>query len=475
MTHPRARALACLVALLLTGTGCASRVSHERIVADWNAGVLTSDRAASNGSPGSTDPVVGASAPASAPRTSKAQVPTSGAAPTTGAASAAPRNGARSTTAAVCKGSGTIKLGNVAPYSATAVGSSYKPIGDALQVWQADVNAQGGICGRQVQVIQRDDKGSTSENASQVKDLVENQHVVALVGEGTALTLEGSRTYLEDHHVAVIGGDVLSMQWSKSPALFPQGLGFDELIFETVRSTQPYTKGNNKMALLYCAEAQACTDGKTMAADKGLAKKAGVDLVYTKQTSLTQISFASECQAAHDAGAASMFLGGDASFIERVANSCGQQGLTFEYTAAVGASSGQADNQYLNGHFHVATQVFPWTANSSPAQQHYQQAWKRYYPQLDNSGAAASGYVSGLVVQHILELLGSTTPTSQNVWDTAHTKVKDYTAGGLTGPLTYRPGGQASPRCGGFVDLVGGAWVARSNGSLACRSGAALV
>jgi branched-chain amino acid transport system substrate-binding protein len=467
------RLIASTTAALLLTTGCASRVAHDRVVADWNAATAAS---ASTTQPGETASASASAASAAAPGAAPEPVASRATGPSKGSTA-----GSRSTTptsaagSSVCAGTGTIKLGNVAPYSATAVGSSYQPLGDALQVWQADVNARGGICGRQVQVIQRDDKGSTSENAAQVKDLVENEHVVAFVGEGTALTLEGSRSYLEEHHVAVFGGDVLSMEWSKSPALFPMGLGFDELIYETLRSTQAYAHGNNKMALLYCAEAQACADGKELIVDKGLGRRAGLQVVYSKQTSLTQISFASECQAAHDAGAATMFLGGDASFIERVANSCGQQGLSFQYTSAIGGSAGQVDNEYLNNHFHVATQVFPWAASSTPAQKRYQAAWHRYYPQLDNSGAAATGWVSGLVAEHVLSLLGSRVPTSQNVWDTAHSKVKGFTADGLTGPLTYRPGGQLSPRCGGYADIIDGAWVARSNGALTCRSGAALL
>jgi branched-chain amino acid transport system substrate-binding protein len=461
------RPLAATAALLLATTGCGTRLAHDRVVADWGA----SDSAATAVVPGAAAGVTPSAVVPTAGPTARAGAPVSVRRSNTGGSAAAPRTASSS----VCAGTGTIKLGNVAPYSATAVGSSYQPLGDAVQVWQADVNARGGICGRKVQVIQRDDQGSTSENAAQVKDLVENEHVVAFVGQGTALTQEGSRSYLEQHHVAVFGGDTLSMEWSKSPALFPEGLGFDELIYQTLRSTQPYTHGNNKVALLYCAEAQACADGKQLGIDDGIAKKAGVDVVYSKQTSLTAISFASECQAAHDAGAATMFLGGDSSFIERVANSCGQQGLSFEYTSAIGASAAQASNQYLNNHFHVATQVFPWAAGSTAAQKRYQAAWHRYYPQLDNSGASAVGWVSGLLAEHVLSLLGSQVPTSQNVWDTAHTMVKGYTADGLTGPLTYRPGGQQSPRCGGFADIVDGAWVARNNGALTCRSGAPLL
>jgi len=462
-----ARLAASTAAALLLLSGCGTRMSHDRVVADWGA---TSSSPAITADAGTAESTRASAAPDATP-SAGARV-----ADTMRPASSQPRTPVTATSgSAVCSATGTIKLGNIAPYSATAVGSSYQPLGDALQVWQADVNSRGGICGRKVQVIQRDDKGSTSENAAQVKDLVENENVVAFVGQGTALTLEGSRSYLENNHIAVIGGDVLSMQWSTSPALFPMGLGFDELVYQTLRSTQAYTKGNNKVAVLYCAEAQACADGKELVVDKGIGRKAGVEVVYTKQTSLTAISFTSECQAAHDAGAATMFLGGDASFIERVANSCGQQGLSFEYTAAVGGSAGQADNQYLDNHFHIATQVFPWAASSTAAHKRYQAAWQRYYPQLDNSGAAAAGWVSGLVVEHILGTLGSAVPTSRNVWDAAHNKVRGFTADGLTGPLTYRPGGQQSPRCGGYADIVNGAWVARSNGALTCRSGAALL
>jgi branched-chain amino acid transport system substrate-binding protein len=284
----------------------------------------------------------------------------------------------------------------------------------------------------------------------------------------------GPSKYLEQHHIAVIGGDIASADWTKSPSLFPEGPGLDEMAYETLRATLPYTHGNNKVALLYCAEASACSKGKDYIEKYGIDKKAGVQIVYTKETSLTQISFASECQAAKSAGAGTMLLAGDGSFIERVANSCGQQGLSFEYTAPLGANEDMTTNQYLDGHLHIATHTSPWMANSTAGQKRYLTAVARYYPQLKNSEAAASGWVSGLVAQHILEQMGSGPFTAATFWAAAHSKVKGFNAEGLTSPLTYTAGGQSSPRCAGFADILGGKWVARQQGALTCRSGAPL-
>ncbi|MEY2434554.1 MAG: branched-chain amino acid transport system substrate-binding protein, partial [Acidimicrobiaceae bacterium] len=187
-------------------SGCALRVSHDRVVASTQ-GLQASNGPASNVAPlppasapaptggsttgGSGVPIPGRSSSGSS-GTGAATAGSAGASSSTGAAGAgAGSTGATSGQAAACKGTGTIVLGNVAPYGASGVGQNYAPGREVLKVWEKDVNARGGICGRKVQVITEDDGGNASNTSADLRDLVENKHVAAIIAWGTALTLSG--------------------------------------------------------------------------------------------------------------------------------------------------------------------------------------------------------------------------------------------------------------------------------------------
>lgn len=466
-----------LVAALagLTVSGCAMRVPHAEVVAA-NQGSVTVEQVAA--SPGST-PGVGAGQGTTGGLTAPVVVPSTGTGGvrSTGTTGVSSSGGASSGTtgstnaAAVCHGTGTILLGNLAPYGASAVGQNYAPGRDALKIWQADVNARGGICGRQVQVITEDDGGNASNTSADLRDLVENKHVVAIVAWGTALTLQAGLSYLESKNIPVLGGDILSLKWSTSPVLFPQGAGYDEAIAGALYASKR-AGAANKLAFLYCAEAQACSDANDILVNRGVAQKSGTPMVYSAKVSLTAVSFGSECQQAKQAGADIMFLGGDASFVERVANSCAQQGITFRYTTlSLAVTDNQSQNpNFQNGNFAVGTAVIPWMATSTPGAAAYAAAVQRYDPSLLNSGTAMSWWASAKLAEDVIRSIGSGPVTPATVLAAAR-RLKADNLEGLTGPLTYHSGGQGSPRCFGIAEVRNNKWVARDNGKLTCRSG----
>jgi branched-chain amino acid transport system substrate-binding protein len=498
----RARTTAVLAACAIVSTGCALRVSHERVVASTQGGEQQAQDPETGGEATGTSGTgtgtgtgqTSGSTAATSGGTGSAATSTTGVGGTTaGGTGASPgtsgtttgRSGATTGTsgapgtttgvpANVCKGIGTIRLGNVAPYGASAIGQNYAPGRDVLRIWQNDVNARGGICGRQVEVITEDDGGNASNTSAKLRDLVENKKVSAIIAWGTALTINAGLGYLESKQIPVLGGDVLSPKWSTSPVLFPQGAGFDEVLFGTISSAKK-AGAANKMAFLYCAEAQACSDAYNGVVQGGISNKAGVPVTYSGKVSLTAISFASECQQAKSSGADIMFLAGDASFVERVANSCQQQGLSFRYTTtSLAVSDAQSKNpNFQNGNFSVATIVQPWTTTSSAGAKAYAEAYKRYDPELLNSGLAISWWASAELAEKVLTSVGSGPVTPATVLAAAR-KVKGENLGGLTGALTYRNGGQGSPRCVGVAEVRGGKWVARDNGALTCRKGPAL-
>jgi ABC-type branched-subunit amino acid transport system substrate-binding protein len=98
----------------------------------------------------------------------------------------------------------TITLGFI--YPATGVAASISQNG--LKAFQARIdreNAKGGVNGRTIKVISRDD-ASSGANLTASQDLVENQHVFAVVNESPFAFL--SYRWLLDHKVPMMGNGV---------------------------------------------------------------------------------------------------------------------------------------------------------------------------------------------------------------------------------------------------------------------------
>ena len=74
-----------------------------------------------------------------------------------------------------------IKIGNIMPYSGPA--SAYGTIGKAQAAYFRMINEQGGINGRTIRLLSRDDGYSPPKAVEQVRDLVEGEDVLAIVGQ----------------------------------------------------------------------------------------------------------------------------------------------------------------------------------------------------------------------------------------------------------------------------------------------------
>ncbi len=77
--------------------------------------------------------------------------------------------------------SGPIRIGVYGPFTG---GSS--PMGlsmrDGVRLAADEINARGGVLGRQIELVERDDQATNERGAQVMQDLISNQHVVAVLG-----------------------------------------------------------------------------------------------------------------------------------------------------------------------------------------------------------------------------------------------------------------------------------------------------
>jgi branched-chain amino acid transport system substrate-binding protein len=107
--------------------------------------------------------------------------------------------GTTSATTALAASKTEIKLGNTVPYSGPA--SFYGLVGQATVAYFAKVNDEGGINGRKVTVISLDDALQPPKTVEQVRRLVEQDEVDAIVNQVGTATASSVRKYLNTQGV----------------------------------------------------------------------------------------------------------------------------------------------------------------------------------------------------------------------------------------------------------------------------------
>jgi branched-chain amino acid transport system substrate-binding protein len=446
----RKRVVVAVAACLALGlSGCGTQVDRAEIArAAGDTGVVGTDVPAGTGTgatapdgsgavaaPGAT-PAVGGLPAVGVPSGGGGSTPVPGAttAPA-GATKGAPKPGGVPAVATKSE----VKIGHIGTYSGV-LGAIFNGGREMTAVWAGWVNAHGGLDGHPVRVITADDGGDPSRNLSLTRDLVENQGVIAFVGNITPLSLNGSRSYLEQKKIPLVGGDLTDQGWYQSPMFFPQGA----LIDGPLRgSAQLAVKdGGPRVALLYCGEAAACYTARDLF-QKDAVTNAGGKLVYSAQVSLAQPDFTAECLQLKFNKVDALVATVDGNSLARIARDCKQQGVKVQYVsfalALVDSLRTSPDLDGLVG----TTGLFPWMLKDGPAAD-YAAALAKFGPRINTSGSTAAVWGSGALLQAASRALPAGTVTSADILDGLYA-LKKETLGGLVPPLTFRRGQPAAP------------------------------
>lgn len=144
-----------------------------------------------------------------------------------------------------------IKLGNTMPYSGPA--SSYGTIGKAEAAYFALINDQGGINGRKINFVSRDDSYSPPKTVEVVRQLVEQSGVLALFQTLGTPTNSAIREYLNDNKVPQLFVATGAAKWN-DPKHYPWTMGWQPSYQIEARIYAAYIlkhMPNAKIAVLY--------------------------------------------------------------------------------------------------------------------------------------------------------------------------------------------------------------------------------
>src|SRR5581483_1573390 len=194
-----------------------------------------------------------------------------------------------------------IKIGNTMPYSGPA--SAYGTIGKAEAAFFNMINEQGGINGRKINFISRDDGYSPPKTVEQVRQLVEQDQVLLtfnLLGTPPNTAVQG---YLNDNKVPQLFVATGADKWN-DPKNHPWTMGWQPSYRIEARIYGKYiltNMPNAKVAVLY----QNDDFGKDylIGLREGLGDKADKMIVATKTYETTDPTVDSQVVALQGSGA----------------------------------------------------------------------------------------------------------------------------------------------------------------------------
>jgi branched-chain amino acid transport system substrate-binding protein len=362
----------------------------------------------------------------------------------TGGVAAASSGAAPAARAAASKS--TWVIGNIGTYSGINSGN-FLGGGQALQAWADWTNANGGIDGHHVKVISLDDAGVASTSVNDVKQLVQSDHVLAIVAMNSGDDADWA-TYIQGTGVPVIGGSTPLPDFAGYSDYFPVGATTNNSIPDLLlyaKNVLNQTVGG----YLGCEEAPVCSALEPVyaAAYKGI----GGNLAYNTLFSSSAPSYAAQCLAAQSAGVQDLEIIGPAPVIPKIAQNCQTQGYNptlllndVVLTPSLGSSIGTADAVF-------GADDVPFTDDGIPATKAFHAAVAKYEPSVlnpadfnqDDLDSWASGQLFAAAAK--AAKLGNK-PTSKQLVAGLY-KLKGVTLGGLTPPLTFNKGKPNSVSC----------------------------
>ena len=101
----------------------------------------------------------------------------------------------------------TIKIGVIGPVTGKSSEDMGQSIMGGAHVFLADINQIGGIMGRQIELVERDDQAKPDVGVAIAKEMVEKDHVIAVVGFGnTGVALPAAKVFQEAKIPLIVSG-----------------------------------------------------------------------------------------------------------------------------------------------------------------------------------------------------------------------------------------------------------------------------
>jgi len=354
----------------------------------------------------------------------------------------------------------TITVGSIANVTGV-LSSDFAPIVDGVKAYFDMVNAEGGVDGRKILFPasdQKDDQGSNTTDLSVAQQLVEQDHVFAIVGVGTPFF--GAASWLAHEGTPTFGYQV-SSNWDVGPTLF--GAYGSYLDFATGVMSDAYAVqqlGANSVGVVaYGVPASAAACQAAINAFPSYGISVGFqDLSFGYGADPTDDVLQMK---AHHVGAVMTCL--DVTGNVAFARSLAQNGLSVPQVWLNGydRSTLQQYGSLMNG-VTLEIEHVPFEAAAAyptvyPGMAQYIREMQQYEPTQTYDEVALEGWINAdQFVSGLREVTGKLTQASLVA---AINKETDYTSDGLQPPLNWTYSHNAAgpgPFCSAYVEAENG-------------------
>lgn len=340
---------------------------------------------------------------------------------------------------------GTIVVGTICSCSGVDASTMGPNALATYQAWESWTNTHGGINGYTVKLIVQDDGLNPTTSLAEVKTLVQQDHVAAIIGENSLVDATWA-PYVQQQGVPVIGGIPVNPTMNANPDFFPTGTGqANQIAAQYVFMKQHSLK---HFGVMVCTEAQVCASLPSLSKTEASIIDPSITIASTS-ISNSQPNFDAACLSMKDQGVDGLEVAESSTTVPHVIAQCAQLGYKPTVIGNMGIfNQSLLQDSNFSGSWWVAEDA-NFLDPSVPGVMTYHQALQQYAPQVLSSPLADandewewSGLQMFIKAAELAHLTPSSTPADLKA---GLYKIKDETLNGLTPPITYIKGQPTNP------------------------------
>jgi branched-chain amino acid transport system substrate-binding protein len=307
----------------------------------------------------------------------------------------------------------TIKIGVSGPYTggSSPMGASMR---DGVRLAAAEINAKGGILGRKIELVERDDEAKNERGVQVSQELINKEHVVATLGFiNTGVSLAAQRFY-QEARIPVINnvatGSVVTKQFL--PPQYPDNYIFRTSASDSIQSVMIVKEAVDgrkfsKVAIL----ADSTNYGQLGREDleKALASR-GMKPVAVEKFNIKDVDMTAQLLKAKEAGAQAILTYAIGPELAQIANGMEKLGWKVPMIGSWTLSMGNfIDNAGKNGEGARMPETFIQEPNT-PKRKAFIEAYQKAYKieRIPSPVSAAQGYDSMYLLAAAIKQAGNT-------------------------------------------------------------------
>ena len=306
-----------------------------------------------------------------------------------------------------------IKIGVDGPFTggSSSMGVSMR---DGVRLAAEEINKAGGVLGRQIQLVERDDEAKNERGVQIAQELISKEKVVATVGYINTGVALASQRFFQEAKIPVFNnvatGSIITHQFDKEPENYVfRNSAHDSIQAPMIVEEAITRRGYKKVAIL----ADSTNYGQLGREDLEKALKAkGITPVAVEKFNIKDVDMTAQLLKAKEAGAEAVLTYGIGPELAQIANGMTKLGwkvpMVGSWTLAM---ANFIDNAGPGGEGARMPQTFvqePTTPKRKAFIDNYLKTFKPKNNRMDSPVSAAQGYDSIYLLAAAIKQAGST-------------------------------------------------------------------